>query len=98
MTDKYLLYIDFLGFADLVKSNPAEIEKLYSIINSLNVHQHNTFKTIVFSDTILVYNIHDPKNKFEHEYLVMYACEFVNDLLYRLTDKDRYFRAILTYG
>lgn len=98
MTDKYLLYIDFLGFADLVKNHPDEIEKLYKIIDSLNVHKHNAFKTIIFSDTILVYNILDPKTKFEHGYLVMYACEFVNDLLYRLTDKDRYFRAILTYG
>lgn len=98
MTDKYLLYIDFLGFSELVKNNPNEIEKLYNLINSLAVHKHNAFKTIIFSDTILVYNKIDPKDQHEHEYLVMFACEFVSDLLYRLTDKDIYFRAILTYG
>lgn len=97
MKQKYFLYIDILGFADLVKQDPSEIEKIYEIINSLNVHSHDTFKTIVFSDTILVYNKVDVSSQHDHEYVVMYACEFVQDLMYRFADKKRHFRAILTY-
>jgi hypothetical protein len=98
MSQKYLLYIDILGFSDLVKNNPSEIEVLYEIINSLNVHKHDAFQTIVFSDTILVYNKIDPTSIEDHRYLVMYAIEFVQDLMYRLSTRERYFRALLTYG
>lgn len=97
MEKKYFLYIDILGFGDLVKENSDEIESLYAIINSLNVHRHETFNTIVFSDTILVYNKCEISSKEDHEYIVMYACEFVQDLMYHLADKNRHFRAILTY-
>ena len=97
MKKKYFLYIDILGFADLVKQDPSETEKLYNIINKLNVHSHDAFKTIVFSDTILVYNKVDVSSDHDHEYVVMYACEFVKDLMYHLSDKNRHFRAILTY-
>lgn len=97
MKKKYFLYIDILGFANLVTKSPEKIKLIYEIINSLNVHKHHAFKTIVFSDTILVYNKIDPESDREHNYLVMYACEFVQELTYHLADKDIYFRAILTY-
>ncbi|RXP60879.1 hypothetical protein EC396_04290 [Lutibacter sp. HS1-25] len=97
MKNKYLLYIDILGFADLVSSNSDKVEMIYNIIDSLNVHSHNAFKTIVFSDTILVYNKSEPTNTKENQYFVMYAIEFIQDLTYHLADKDIYFRAILTY-
>lgn len=98
MTNKYLLYIDMLGFSELVDRNPEEVDDIYSIVDSLNVHKHEGFHTIVFSDTILVYNKYEPSNDEEHSYFVMFACEFAQDLLYRFVGKKRFFRAILTYG
>ena len=99
MTDlKYLLYIDILGFADLVKSDYDKIRRLFKKIDELNVHRHNAFQTIVFSDTILIINKQAPRNTDEHEYLVMYACEFAQDLMFRCIDLEIQFRAILTYG
>jgi len=98
MTKKYLLYIDILGFSQLVQTNPEKIDELYNTIDSLNAHAHTAFKTIVFSDTILVYNEYDPSTDADHGYFVMYACEFAQDLLYRMIGKDIFFRAILTYG
>jgi hypothetical protein len=98
MLNKYLLYIDILGFSELVGRNSEGIDEIYSIVDSLNVHKHNGFRTIVFSDTILVYNIHNPSNDDKHSYFVMFACEFAQDLLHRFIGKERFFRAILTYG
>lgn len=98
MDDRYLLYIDVLGFSDLVKEQEAKINDLYEVIASLNVHDHDAFKTIIFSDTILVYNLlggHSPEDK---SYLVMFLCEFAQDLQHRLTGRNIYFRAILIRG
>lgn len=97
MEKRYFLYIDILGFADLVKEGSEEIELIYSRIDSLNAHRHDAFKTIVFSDTILVYNKESITSKRDHEYIVMYACEFVQDLTYHLADRNITFRALLTY-
>jgi len=94
---KYLLYIDILGFADLAKNNIKKIKKLFKIIDNLNVHRHGAFKTIVFSDTILIFNKDNAVNDHDHEYFVMYACEFIQDLMFRTIDDDIQFRAILTY-
>ncbi len=94
---KYLLYIDILGFANLVKSNQKKVHYLYKIIDELNVHRHDAFKTIVFSDTILAYNKDDPINDEGHRYCSMYSCEFAQDLLYRLIGKEIYFRAVIDY-
>lgn len=95
---KYLLYIDILGFKDLVSQKPRKIEMLYGIIDSLNVHAHHAFRTIVFSDTILVYNSADPVTEADRDYFVMYACEFAQDLQHRLVGQDIYFRAVLVLG
>ncbi len=97
MKDKFLLYIDILGFSELIKSEE-RTRDLYKIIDSLNVHQHDVFQTIVFSDTILVYNKKPPFDKEAAEYIVWYATEFAEDLHFRLIGKDLYFRAMLTYG
>jgi len=99
LIDRYFLYIDILGFADLVESAPSRVADLYEVISTLNAHQHQSFGTIVFSDTILIYP------KFEagmgeraDAYFIMYLCEFAQDLLYRLRNRDIYFRAVLTQG
>lgn len=100
MQQKYLLYIDILGFANLSLKNDNSIRKIYETINELNVHRHGAFETIVFSDTILVTNRHEIINQESHEYLVMFSCEFVQDLLFKCQVKNLSvpFRAILSYG
>lgn len=98
MNNKYLLYIDILGFSDMVKNGYEKITKLFDYVNSLNVHSHGAFHTVVFSDTILIFNKSEPVNTHDNEYLVMYACEFVQDLMCRSVDLEIQFRAILTYG
>ncbi|MDO8805242.1 MAG: hypothetical protein Q7R35_12505 [Elusimicrobiota bacterium] len=97
MNSKYFLYIDILGFKDLVPLGQKRVHELYQLINALNVHDHYAFSVLVFSDTILVYNKTDPINDHDHSCIVMYAIEFVKDLLYRLIGKDIFFRATLRY-
>src|SRR5882672_11004861 len=94
---KYLLYIDILGFADLVRRDPHQVEKIYGVLDTLNVHRHKVFRTIVFSDTVLVYNRQDPKptDTAAHEYIVWYSIEFAEDLHHRLIGQGLYFRAVL---
>lgn len=97
MPAKYLLYIDMLGFTDLVRTRGA-VKMLYETINDLNVHRHEAFKTIAFSDTLLVYNIVNPKTKHDRQWVIMYSCEFAQDLFYRLVGRDLHFRGYLTIG
>lgn len=98
MTDRFLLYIDILGFTEMVSSEPRKVARIYSILNTLNAHKHASFKTIVFSDTILVYNVDVATKVSDKEYLVMYLIEFADDLHHRLTGQDIYFRATLVAG
>ena len=98
MNDHYLLYIDVLGFADLVEKQPERVEDLFQIVASLNVHDHPSFSAVVFSDTILVHNILPPSSDHDREYFVMFQCEFFQDLLQRLAGRDISLRAVLTYG
>ncbi len=97
MDEKFLLYIDLLGFSDMA-DKPERVEKLYAIIDSLHVHRDDAFETIAFSDTILVYNKIEPGSLESTKVMVMFLCEFAQDLFYRLIGKDTYFRAYLTYG
>ena len=98
LSNRYLLYIDLLGFADMTVRDPRKVARLYSIVDSLNSHRHDLFRTIVFSDTILVYNHKDPQNDEERDYLVWYLIEFAEDLHHRLTGQDIYFRGIVCSG
>jgi hypothetical protein len=93
MPDCYLLYIDILGFSELVLKK-GRIEDLYDQIDTLNSHEHTAFKTLAFSDTILIYNT----GECGRHYLVMYLCEFAQDLFYRLVSRDLHFRAYLCKG
>ena len=81
-----------------MRSNTSKVERIYAILDSLNVHRHNAFKTIVFSDTILVYNPELARTEDDKSYLVWYLIEFAEDLHHRLTGQDVFFRAILTAG
>lgn len=98
MTDHYLLYLDVLGFRELVETAPKQVEDLFEIVASLNVHEHGDFSAIAFSDTILVHNVTLPITDHDRQYFVMYQCEFFRDLLHRVAGRGISLRAVLTYG
>ena len=98
MSHRYLLYIDILGFSDLVAKDEAKIEDLYEVLASLHAHDHDAFKCIIFSDTMLVYNLSFSGYQREPEYYLMFMCEFARDLLHRLTQRGIFFRAVITQG
>lgn len=98
-TDRYFLYLDILGFTDLVKKGDGRrIHDLYEVIASLNANDHEAFKVVVFSDTVLVYNVDGGDTPQDASYLVMFMAEFIKDLMHRLTGREIYFRAVITYG
>jgi len=98
MSDRYFLYIDILGFADLVATDPKKVDQLFGAVNQLTAHQHGDFQTVVFSDTILIFNKTAPVRKHDHQYLVMYAIEFAQDLQKWCIKLDIQFRAVLVKG
>ena len=71
----YMLYLDILGFSEMAKT-PKRVLDLYQIMDQLHVHKHDAFHTIVFSDTLVVSNIHEPRNAHDRKYYVMYLAEF----------------------
>ncbi len=95
---KYLLYFDVLDFSDMVDNDPSRVPDIYQVIDSLNVHRHEGFRTIVFSDTIITYNSAELHSPDDHRHAVMFSCEFVQDLLFRLAGSAIFFRALLIYG
>src|ERR1039457_5888675 len=88
--ERFLLHIDILNFGNLI-AQKGKVEELYEIINKLHVHRHDVFTTIIFSDTILVYNKSHARGLEDVRYLVMYLCEFAQDLFYRLIGRDIHF-------
>ena len=98
MSERFFLYLDILGFTDLVRQGSKKIDDLYEVIASLNAHNHDAFKVVVFSDTVVVYNVDGGDSHENSPFLIMFLCEFVRDLMLRLMDRDVYFRAVITYG
>ncbi len=96
--NRLLLYIDILGFSDLVSENHQKIDDLYEVIASLHAHKHEAFRCVIFSDTILVYNADGGDTREDISYLLMFQCEFVRDLLHRLTNRGIFYRAVITHG
>lgn len=93
--ERAFLYIDILGFGQLVRDNSSKIEKIFKIIDGLNVYTHFAFQTIVFSDTILVFN----KNEdYQNHYYITYLIEYAQQLFYRLSLINIYFKGIITLG
>lgn len=98
LQQKYFLYVDILGFSVLVRQK-GRIEELYARIDGLNAHKHMSFRPVVFSDTILVYNVDDLEwDEGDKTALVTRLCEFSEDLFYRLISQDIHFRAYLCRG
>jgi hypothetical protein len=79
----------------MVKEHSAKIPKVFEIIDKLSVHKHYAFHSIVFSDTIIVYN--KDENKPNH-YYVTYLIEFAQQLFYKLLSLGVYFRGLITSG
>ncbi len=98
MERKFLLYIDILGFSELVRNDIYRVRRLYHLIDQLNVHHHDAFRFIIFSDTILIYNINEPLRDADRQYYVMFLIEFAQNLLYECAGKNYYFRSVLVYG
>ncbi|NRF65316.1 hypothetical protein [Vibrio coralliilyticus] len=98
MNNKFFLYLDILGFTELVRNDRARIDDLYEVIASLNANNHHAFKVVVFSDTVVVYNVDGGDTPADAKYLVMFMCEFVRDLMHRLMGREIYFRAVITHG
>lgn len=98
MSSKLFLYLDILGFSELVE-NPTHANEIYQIVDKLNVFTHQgRFECIVFSDTLIVYNSEKITNSQHRSSAIMWMCEFAQDLFYRLIKKDIHFRALLTEG
>jgi len=95
MTDRYFLYIDILGFKDLVRSG-ANVAELYRRIDKLNVHTDRDFTCLVFSDTILAYG--SEAWDAHPNQAIMWLIEFAQDLFYRLISLDIHIRAYVTRG
>lgn len=92
---KVFLYLDILGFSQLVDSKSDKIEKIFSAINELHVYKDNEFQTIVFSDTILIFNKKDNQS---HHFYVTYLIEYTQQLFYKLASLNVFFRGILSVG
>jgi hypothetical protein len=89
------LYIDILGFSDMIKGG-FPVADLYERIDQLSVHRDKDFTTIVFSDTIVVYGS-EAWNGYQNQ-AVMWLVEFAQDLFFRLIGIDKHFRAFVTRG
>lgn len=98
MRNRYLLYIDILGFSNYVKNDMLQVRRIYKIIEDLNAHQHDAFRVIVFSDTVLIYNLLEPLTEHDKNYYVMFLIEFAQNLLYEFAGKKLFFRALLVQG
>jgi hypothetical protein len=91
------LYIDILGFTDLIK-DPDAVRRLFIIIDKAQLHRDVNFRCIAFSDTILAYNKNfdlDPKNKTNE---LMYLIELTQDIFLKLAGSGLFFRALITEG
>lgn len=82
----------------MVKSDPRKVARTYAILNKLNAHKDTSFKVIVFSDTVLVYNPREARNDEERNFYVWYLTEFAEHLYSMLVGQDIWFRAVLIAG
>lgn len=97
MKETLFLYIDILGFSELIKSKE-QVCRLYKIINNARIHHDSNYNAIIFSDTIVAYNRHTNLSKELKEIEVMYLIELTADLFFRLIGTNIFFRAIITEG
>ena len=98
MPERFLLYIDVLGFGELSASDPRRVDDLFEIVASLNLFKHDGFAATAFSDSVLVHEVDELRVDYDRSCAVMYLCEFFKDLLHRTAGRQISFRAVLTAG
>lgn len=98
MSDRFLLYIDILGFSEMVSDEPRKVVRLYEILDTLSVHGRDDLKIIVFSDTVLIYNQEPATSDSDRTHCVQTLVECACDLHHRLVGQDIFFRAVLVKG
>jgi len=94
------LYIDILGFENLAVTNSPKIKNIFEILDRLGSHNHQHYfslQTVVFSDTVLIFNKSDTEANDVHLY-VTYLVEYAQELFYELAAINVYFKGILTFG
>ena len=97
MNKRLFLYIDILGFKELIKDKEKTL-LLFSILDKARVHTDSNYRSIVFSDTIIAYNINSNYTDEAKEMEVMFLIELTQDIFHRLIGTGIYFRAIITEG
>lgn len=97
MKKTLFLYLDILGFSELVKEE-GRIPCLFEIIDTARIHNDSNFKVIVFSDTLIAYNKYCDLEAKSKEIELMYLIEFAQDIFLKLIGKDIFFRAVITEG
>jgi len=97
MNKRLFLYIDILGFKELIKDTE-KVLRLYSILDQARIHYDSSFRSIVFSDTIVAYNIHSNYTDEAKAVEVMFLIELTKDIFHLLIGTGIYFRAVITEG
>ena len=98
MTERFLLYVDLLGFSELVRNEPDVVPNLFHAFDRSQAHGHTCFEVIQFSDTLLVFNNKDPLSGYDKHYFAMYLCEFAQELQYMLLARGTFLRGLITRG
>lgn len=93
--NRTFLYIDILGFGKMVEDKSPKIDQIFKIFDSLNVFKHQSLHVVIFSDTILVFN---KENDWPVHYFVTYVIEYAQELFYKLSHINVYFKGIITLG
>jgi hypothetical protein len=97
--ERYLLYIDILGFKDLMNSKTGEV-KILELHQALRLIQttyddfFNLYQFVFFSDTLLVFTKQLP----DDQYTFTHLCEVAKNLCFNFADQEVFFRAVLCKG
>ena len=97
MGNTLFLYIDILGFSELIKEKP-RVENLYRILDKATMHSDSNYRCIVFSDTIVAYNVHTNLSASAKTTELMFLIELTQDIFLRLIGTGIFFRAVITEG
>lgn len=93
--ERLFLYIDILGFEELVRTNKPKVDEIFRTFDGLKVFEHPALQTVVFSDTILVFN---KDENWPIHYYCTYLTEYAQQLFYRLSRINIFFKAIILKG
>ena len=97
MQSRLFLYIDILGFSDLIL-HTEQVERLYAIVDKAALFRDSSHRAIVFSDTIVAYNIHPDLSEDYKAQELMFLIELTQELFLSLIGSGIFFRAVITEG